>query len=73
MAADAARPWSGLVRPDHPDVPVVQADLADLPFGRHVFDGIWASKAHQHLPAADLPLALADVHRVLRGRRAAST
>ena len=46
--------------------PAVQADLADLPFGRRAFAGIWASKAHQHLPAADLPLALADAHRVLR-------
>lgn len=49
-----------------PDVPAVQADLADLPFGPRAFDGVWASKAHQHVPAAELPLALADVHRVLR-------
>lgn len=48
-----------------PDVPVVQGDLAHLPFGRHGFAGVWASKAHQHLPAAELPMALAEVHRVL--------
>ncbi len=29
------------------------------------FAGVWASKAHQHLPAADLPMALAEVHRIL--------
>ncbi|MGI8756302.1 MAG: methyltransferase domain-containing protein [Acidimicrobiales bacterium] len=48
-----------------PGVPVAQGDLAHLPFGRHMFGGVWASKAHQHLPAAELPMALAEVHRVL--------
>lgn len=44
---------------------IVQGDLSDLPFDRGAFAGVWASKAHQHVPASDLPLALADVHRVL--------
>jgi TDG/mug DNA glycosylase family protein len=48
-----------------PEVPAVQADLLHLPFGRAAFAGIWASKAHQHVPAALLPLALAEAHRVL--------
>ncbi len=43
----------------------VQGDLASLPFGRRTLVGVWASKAHQHLPAAELPEALAEVHRVL--------
>jgi TDG/mug DNA glycosylase family protein len=66
VAVDAASAMVRVARSAVPGVPVVQADLADLPFGRHVFDGVWASKAHQHLPAAELPLALADVHRVVR-------
>lgn len=65
VAADATAAMVAAVRRDHPDVPVVRADLADLPFGRASFAGVWASKAHQHLPAAELPLALADVHHVL--------
>lgn len=65
VAADATGAMVRAAGSDHPEVPVVQADLADLPFGRHAFDGVWASKAHQHLPAAELPLALAEVHRVL--------
>ncbi len=65
LAVDAARAMAATTARDHPTVPVVQADLADLPFGRHAFAGVWASKAHQHLPAVELPLALADVHRVL--------
>jgi TDG/mug DNA glycosylase family protein len=46
-------------------VPVVQGEASHLPFGRHTFAGIWASKAHQHLPARELPMALAEAHRVL--------
>jgi TDG/mug DNA glycosylase family protein len=46
-------------------VPVVQGEASHLPFTRHAFDGIWASKAHQHLRAGELPLALAEAHRVL--------
>lgn len=49
-----------------PSVPAVQADVLHLPFARGAFAGIWASKAHQHLPAADLPMALAEAHRVLQ-------
>lgn len=45
--------------------PAVQGDLGSLPFGRHAYAGVWASKAHQHLAATDLPAALAEVHRVL--------
>ncbi|QXC61471.1 methyltransferase domain-containing protein [Aquihabitans sp. G128] len=65
VAVDATAAMVGAAHRDHPEAAVVQADLADLPFGRGTFAGVWASKAHQHLPAADLPLALADVHRVL--------
>ncbi|MBX3287280.1 MAG: methyltransferase domain-containing protein [Actinobacteria bacterium] len=66
VAVDAAAAMVRVARAAAGDVPGVRADLADLPFGRAAFDGVWASKAHQHLPAAELPLALADVHRVLR-------
>lgn len=66
VACDAARSMVAAAAAANPGVPAVQADLIDLPFGRASFDAVWASKAHQHVPAADLPLALADVHRVLR-------
>ena len=49
-----------------PEVPAIVADLLGLPFDRGAFAGIWASKAHQHLPAAELPIALAEAHRTLR-------
>ncbi len=65
VALDATLAMVASARSGHQHVPTVQADLADLPFGRHAFGGVWASKAHQHLAATELPLALADVHRVL--------
>ncbi len=44
----------------------VRCDLAvALPFARGSMAGVWASKAHQHLPADELPRALAEVHRVV--------
>ncbi len=65
VALDATSTMVRLAAAVDPTVPVVQADLARLPFASGAFAGIWASKAHQHLPAAELPMALADAHRVL--------
>ncbi len=65
VAVDAAHAMVQAARADHPTVPAVQADLLHLPFGPAVAGGVWASKAHQHLPATDLPIALAEVHRIL--------
>ncbi|MGI8710186.1 MAG: methyltransferase domain-containing protein [Acidimicrobiales bacterium] len=66
IAVDATSAMVRLAAAAAPDVPLVQADLAELPFGRHAFAGVWASKAHQHLPAPELPAALGEVHRILR-------
>lgn len=41
----------------------VQADLEHLPFRRCGLAGAWASRAHQHIPHEQLPLALAELHR----------
>lgn len=65
VALDAASAMVRAARSAHPDVPALQADLVHLPFGRSAVAGVWSSKAHQHLPAAELPAALAEVHRVL--------
>jgi TDG/mug DNA glycosylase family protein len=65
VASDAADAMCRAAAQVDPSAPVVRADLSHLPFARHAFAGIWASKAHQHLPATDLPMALAEVHRIL--------
>lgn len=43
----------------------VRGDLARLPLGREVLHGVVAYNAYQHLPAAALPAALADLHHAL--------
>lgn len=74
VAVDGARAMVAAARDLAPDTPGAVADLTDLPFGPATFAGVWASKTHQHLPAADLPAALAEVSRVLEvGGRAEFT
>lgn len=43
-----------------------QADLPRLPFAGAAPDGVWSVPALLHVPAGDLPDALAELHRVLR-------
>lgn len=45
---------------------VAQADLTALPFRRQSLGGGWARNTYVHLRSDDVPLALADLHRVLR-------
>ncbi len=44
----------------------VQADLARLPFRRGSLGAAWANKSLVHLPRAEVPMALWDLHRCLR-------
>lgn len=60
VAVDAA--WSMVSRVEATPLRV-QADLEALPFRPGAFQGTWASKCLQHVPAERLPLALADLHR----------
>ena len=43
----------------------VQADLHALPFRRGALAAAWARNTYVHLRAADVPLALGDLHRSL--------
>jgi ubiquinone/menaquinone biosynthesis C-methylase UbiE len=44
---------------------LVQADMRHLPFQRGCFQGVWCGATLLHLPKADAPRALTEVHRVL--------
>jgi len=44
---------------------LVQADMRRLPFQTARFQGVWCCAALLHLPKADVPRALAEVHRGL--------
>ena len=43
----------------------VAGDLRDLPLRDRCLRGAWASRSYIHLPRSEMPLALADLHRVL--------
>ncbi len=47
-------------------VALVRGDLAHLPFARGSLDAAWARNSYVHLPAGELPRALAELHRSLR-------
>ena len=64
IALDGARAMLDLV-PGQAPAPRVQARIDALPFGSGRVGGAWASKSYVHLPRAAMPLALADLHRVL--------
>ncbi len=66
VALDAARAMLDLVTHEAPRARRVQADLARLPFARGSAAGAWVCNSYVHLPRTALPLALADLHRVLR-------
>lgn len=66
VALDAAYSMLRRTRAVAPGALLVQADLAALPFRPLSLGGGWARNSYVHLPAADVPLALADLHRSLR-------
>ncbi len=65
VAVDASREMLRRVSANAPDAWPVQADLESLPFRDASLAGAWASNSYVHVPRAQLPLALADLHRAL--------
>jgi TDG/mug DNA glycosylase family protein len=65
VATDAAVAMLELVAERAPGVPRVAHDLEALPFAAGSFGGVWAHKCLMHIAAERLPLALADLQRVL--------
>lgn len=65
VGADASAPMLDRARTVDSTVPLVQTLLEALPFARGAFAGVWANKCLQHVAAADLPLVLADLHRII--------
>lgn len=65
IGLDAAAAMLGRCRSEVPGAHLVQGDLEALPFGRQRIGGAWANMSYLHVPSVRLPLALADLHRVL--------
>lgn len=49
-----------------PGAPLISGDLESLPFGAQTLGGGWANMSYLHVPSVRLPLALAELQRVLR-------
>ena len=47
-------------------LPLVLADLRDLPFQSMSFDGLWAAASLMHLPKPDARRILADLYKLVR-------
>ncbi len=65
VGLDASRTMLTLCRDHVPGAALVQGDLEALPFGPRCLGGGWANMSYLHVPRVRLPLALADLHRVL--------
>jgi SAM-dependent methyltransferase len=65
VATDVAPAMCREARLTDVTVPVAAHDVLALPFRDGAFEGIWAWKCLQHVPAADLPIALGELARCL--------
>jgi TDG/mug DNA glycosylase family protein len=65
IGLDASRTMLELCRAHVPSAVLVEGDLEALPFGHGCLGGGWANMSYLHVPRLRLPLALADLHRVL--------
>jgi double-stranded uracil-DNA glycosylase len=66
IGLDASASMLSAARAALPAARLVRADIEWLPFARGTAGGAWSWMTHLHLPRHRLPLALWDVHRVLR-------
>lgn len=64
IGLDASAAMLTLARPN--GRPLVRADMGRLPLRRSSMAGAWARNSYLHIDHADLPLALAELHRSLR-------
>lgn len=65
VALDGAMAMVRRTRAVAPAALGVQADLAALPFRRGALAAAWARNTYVHLRAAEVPMALADLHRAM--------
>jgi double-stranded uracil-DNA glycosylase len=65
VALDATQAMLAVVPEYSPGAHRVRADLAALPFRRGALGGAWASASYVHLPAEEVPFALAQLHHAV--------
>jgi double-stranded uracil-DNA glycosylase len=65
IGLDAARSMLQMCAEAVPEALLVQADMEALPFAHGSVDLAWANMSYLHVPRKRLPVALADLHRML--------
>ena len=66
MGLDRTRALLSAGRRRYRSLPLVRADLRDLPFHSMSFDGLWAAASLMHLPKPDACRTLKDLRRFVR-------
>ena len=66
VGVDRTRALLSAGRRRYRSLPLVRADLRDLPFQAMSFDGLWAAASLMHLPKPDARRALTDLFRLVR-------
>lgn len=66
IGLDATAAMLDLAAAHEPGAALVRADLRSLPFPRGALDGAWAERSYVHLDRREVPMALWDLHRVIR-------
>ena len=66
VGADRTSALLSAGRRRYPSLPLVRADLRDLPFQAMSFDGLWAAASLMHFPKPDARRILADLYKLVR-------
>ena len=66
VGVDRTRALLSAGRRRYRSLPLVRADLRDLPFQAMSFDGLWAAASLMHLPKPDARRALTDLCKLIR-------
>ena len=66
VGADRTSALLSAGRRRYPSLPLVRADLRDLPFHAMSFDGLWAAASLMHFPKPDARRILADLYKLVR-------
>ncbi|THJ25358.1 MAG: class I SAM-dependent methyltransferase [Nitrospira sp. CG24E] len=66
VGVDRTRALLSAGRRRYRSLPLVRADLRDLPFQAMSFDGLWAAASLMHLPKPDARRILGDLCRLVR-------
>lgn len=65
IALDASSAMINRAAPAAPDAAPVQASVVALPFSSDSIGGVFSDRVYVHLPQAQVPAALAELHRTL--------